>query len=218
MAKVRITLNWWTIVTPTYKNIHPRFKFNGHTYDVPNLKELAYSLIKEGANFERAIGDSSLDWFNGIPTITVGTSGSTVIPKIILLQKDHMINSALATGAFFKMGAGTKALHCLPSNFIAGKMMLVRAMFLGWDLHCSQPASTPMIPAGNYYDFCAMVPLQVQNSLPALNQIGTLIVGGAPLSPELRSRVGGLKTKIYETYGMTETVSHIAVKELTNNV
>src|SRR5690606_17651977 len=107
-------------MTSAYNTIHSRFKFNGHTYDVPNLKELAFSLVKEGVDFERAIGDFLLDWFNGLPTIAVGTSGSTGIPKTILVQKEHMINSALAIGAFFKMVPGTKALHCLPSNFIAG--------------------------------------------------------------------------------------------------
>src|SRR5690554_815659 len=205
-------------MTPTYKNIHSRFKFNGHSYDVRNLRELAYSLIKEGADFERAIGDFLLDWFNGLSTLTIGTSGSTGTPKIIIVQKEHMINSALATGAFFKMGPGAKALHCLPSNFIVGKMMLVRVMFLGWDLYGIQPTSSPVIPAGSYYDFCAMVPLQVQNSLTSLHRIGTLIVGGAPLSPELRLRAGGGTTNIYETYGMTETVSHIAVKRIADNL
>ncbi|HUH46602.1 MAG TPA: AMP-binding protein [Arenibacter sp.] len=155
--------------------------------------------------------------FNDRPTLPIGTSGSTGKPKTIDVQKEHMINSALATGAFFKMGPGTKGLHCLPSNFIAGKMMLIRAMYLGWDLHCIRPTSIPLIPTGNHYDFCAMVPLQLQNSIPALGRIGTLIVGGAPLASELKSRLVGLKTKIYETYGMTETVSHIAVKEITTN-
>ena len=203
---------------PAYNTIHSQFKFNGHTYDVPNLKELAYSLVKEGEEYERFIGDFLLDWFNDLPTLALGTSGSTGNPKIINVQKEHMINSALATGTFFKMGPGSRALHCLPANFIAGKMMLVRAIFLGWDLHCIQPVSLPMIPIGSYYDFCAMVPLQVQNSLPILNRIGTLIVGGAPLTPELRRKVGRLETKAYETYGMTETVSHIAVKKIADKV
>jgi len=205
-------------MTSTYKNIHPQFKFNGNIYDVRDLKELAYSLVKEGEEFERAIGDFLLDWFNGLPILHIGTSGSTGNPKVIAVQKKQMINSAIATGTFFNMGPGTKALHCLPADFIAGKMMLVRAMFLGWDIHCIQPASSPMIPKGSYYDFCAMVPLQVQNSLPLLNRIGTLIVGGAPLSPELRLKVGKLETKVYETYGMTETVSHIAVKKIADNL
>lgn len=205
-------------VIPAYKNIHPQFRFNGHAYAVRDLKEIAYSLIKEGEEFERAIGDFLLDWFHNSPTLSIGTSGSTGNPKIIVVQKEHMINSALATGTFFKMGPGTKALHCLPSNFIAGKMMLVRAMFLGWDLHCIQPSSTPFIPTDTFYDFSAMVPLQVQHAVSTLNRIGTLIVGGAPLPSELRSKVVALKTKVYETYGMTETVSHIAVKEITGNL
>lgn len=187
-------------------------------YTVADLKELGYSLIKEGEEFERAIGDFLLDWFNDRPTLSLGTSGSTGDPKIIEVRKAHMINSALATGAFFKMGAGTRALLCLPSKFIAGKMMLVRAMFLGWDLHGIRPASAPLIPLGKDYDFCAMVPLQVQNSLSRLHRIGTLLVGGAPLPPELRSRLSGEAIRAYETYGMTETVSHIALREIDDNL
>lgn len=215
---MRIMLNRQMIMTPIYRDIHPQFKFNGYAYDVNNLRELAYSLVKEGEEYERAIGDFLLDWFSERPNLSIGTSGSTGTPKIITVQKVQMIDSALATGTFFDMGPGTKALHCLSADYIAGKMMLIRAMFLGWDIHFTQPVSSPIIPTGHYYDFCAMVPLQVQGSLHILNRIGTLIVGGAPLSPELRLKVGKLETKVYETYGMTETVSHIAVKRIADDL
>ncbi|MDX1362637.1 MAG: AMP-binding protein [Arenibacter latericius] len=196
----------------SYKFVHPRFKFNGKHYDFLELLELAYSLVKEGEEYEIAIGDFLLDWLDSSNTVYVSTSGSTGIPKIIPLQKKYMVNSALATGTFFKMQEGTKALHCLPTRFIAGKMMLVRAMVLGWDIHCVAPNSHPMEHAKGHYDFGAMVPLQVENSLTNISLIGTLIVGGAPMSGDLKSKLSCAFTKVYETYGMTETVTHIAAK------
>ena len=45
-----------------------------------------------------------------------------------------MVNSSIFTGDFFNLAPGDKALHCLPANFIAGKMMLVRAMILGLEI------------------------------------------------------------------------------------
>jgi len=71
--------------------------------------------------------------------VIVRTSGSTGDPKEVTLKKSHMLNSARATGIFFKLGENTRALLCLPANFIAGKMMLVRAMTMGWDLHVVAP-------------------------------------------------------------------------------
>ncbi|GGW32162.1 AMP-binding protein [Arenibacter certesii] len=198
----------------TYKFIHPKFKFNGNHYDYQELLELAYSLVKEGEDYEMAIGDFLLDWLDGSKTVHVSTSGSTGVPKIIPLQKNHMVNSALATGEFFKMKAGTKALHCLPTSFIAGKMMLVRAIVLGWDLQCVVPNSHPMDLAKGYYDFVAMVPLQVENSLTSIDQIDTLIVGGAPMSGKLISKMASISTVVFETYGMTETITHIAAKRI----
>ncbi|MBU2907396.1 AMP-binding protein [Arenibacter algicola] len=199
---------------PTFKNIHPKFKYNGIHYDFGVLKELAYSLVKEGQEYEKGIGNFLLDWLDDSDSLIVHTSGSTGVPKAIALKKEHMVNSALATGAFYKMGPGTKALQCLSADHIAGKMMLVRAMVLGWEIDMVEPSSHPLQFTTKHYDFVAMVPLQVQGSISHLNQIGTLIIGGAPISPELKSDLNKVDTRIFETYGMTETITHIAVKEL----
>ncbi|MCK0133482.1 AMP-binding protein [Arenibacter sp. S6351L] len=199
---------------PTFKNIHPKFKYNGIHYDFGVLKELAYSLVKEGQVYEKGIGNFLLDWLDDSDSLIVHTSGSTGVPKAIALKKEHIVNSALATGAFYKMGPGTKALQCLSADHIAGKMMLVRAMVLGWEIDMVEPSSHPLQFTTKHYDFVAMVPLQVQGSISHLNQIGTLIIGGAPISPELKSDLNKVDTRIFETYGMTETITHIAVKEL----
>ena len=204
-------------MNPNYKNIHPKYKFQEIHYDFEDLKELSYSLVKEGQEYEKAIGNFLMDWLDDSDSLEVHTSGSTGVPKTITLKKEHMVNSALATGAFFKMGPGTKALQCLATDHIAGKMMLVRAMVLGWEIDIVLPSSDPLQFTSKHYGFVAMVPLQVQGSISNLNQIDTLIIGGAPISPELKSGLNKVDTHIFETYGMTETITHIAVRELSKD-
>ncbi|WP_037349037.1 AMP-binding protein [Sediminibacter sp. Hel_I_10] len=201
-------------MTPTYDKIHLKFKLNGINYDHAELKEVAYSLVKEGEVYEKVVGDFLLDWLDEKPHVTVNTSGSTGLPKKILLQKQSMINSALVTGDYFELEPGNTALHCLPSRYIAGKMMLIRAMILGLELDLVSPSSNPAYDDEKVYDFCAMIPLQLKNSLGRLKHIKTLIVGGAPVPTPVKNQLSNVSAKVYETYGMTETLSHIAVKHL----
>lgn len=194
--------------------IHPEFRLNGLSCDRDALLEVGYSYIKEGEAFEGPIGDFLLDWLSDRPTIPVRTSGSTGMPKNISLTKKSMTASAIATADFLGLPAGSRALHCLSAQHIAGKMMLVRALVLGWSLELVSPSSSPLLETQKAYDFCAMVPLQLKNSLPHLDRIKTLIVGGAPLSQKDTIPLLRLKTRIYESYGMTETASHIALKQI----
>ncbi len=198
-----------------YKNIHNRFKLNGLHYDKNQLKQIAYSFIKEGDVYQKNIGDFLLDWFDENEFIDLQTSGTTGTPKIISLQKQAMVNSALSTGNFLGLEPSNKALHCLPTNFIAGKMMFVRAFILGLDIDFIEPNSHPLKNNKTRYDFVAMVPLQVQNSLDNLQNIKNLIVGGTKINQNLEKSLLNLKnTSIYETYGMTETVTHIAARRV----
>ncbi len=154
------------------------------------------------------------DWFSSYDFIEVKTSGSTGIPKVIRLKKEFMINSAKATGNFFNLAEKTTALLCLSTDYIAGKMMLVRAMVLGWEMDIIEPTST--IKIDKTYDFSAFVPLQLRNSLSEIHKIRTLIVGGGVVSNDLLEEIQNCKTDIFATYGMTETITHIAVKKLNN--
>lgn len=194
---------------------HTRFKLNGIYFSNNELKEVGNSLVKEGAPFEQGIGDFLMDWLSNKPTISVQTSGSTGKPKRIALRKEFMVNSAMATGDFFYLKAGTTALLCLPIEYIAAKMMLVRAMVLGLELDYVQASLSPLDSSSKTYDFCAMVPLQLENSLKQIHKIKKLIVGGAPMSPTLKQKVQYKRTQIFETYGMTETITHIAAKKIT---
>lgn len=196
--------------------LHSGFKLNGISLDANALQEAAYSFVKEGDVFEQHIGDFLFDWLSDSETISVQTSGSTGIPKKIVLQKKHMVNSALATGAFFKLSPGDSILHVLPCQFIAGKMMLVRAMVLGLNCYVLPPKSKLQIPENKTFSFAAMVPLQALNSLAKLGKIQTLIIGGGTISSELKQHLLDLNTACFETYGMTETCTHIALKRVTN--
>ncbi|GAA3606312.1 AMP-binding protein [Flavivirga amylovorans] len=203
-------------MTPKYNKVHNRFKLNGIQYIYEDLMEVAYSFVKEGMPYETYIGEFLLDWLDHDNFIVVNTSGSTGKPKPISINKQAMVNSAVATGDFFNLKPGDKALHCLPSSFVAGKMMLVRAIILGLELDLVEPTLQPGFNTKKHYDFCAMIPLQLQNSLNICDRIKTIIVGGASVSNSLKKKIQNLNSNIYETYGMTETVTHIAVKKINN--
>ncbi|MFK5983052.1 MAG: AMP-binding protein [Flavobacteriaceae bacterium] len=195
-------------------NIHPSFKLNGLNYEVNQLVEIAKDLEKSGVHYEINIGIFLQQWLNDNEFVLVKTSGSTGTPKEIQLSKQQMINSAKATGVFFKLPEKTTALLCLPSNFIAGKMMLVRAMVLGWDLHIVAPEKDAITQYDNDYDFVAMVPYQVHHSLKSLDKIKKLIIGGGAISEKLNQELQDVNTEVFATYGMTETITHIAVRRI----
>ena len=199
-----------------YRVIHPQFRLNGIAFSFDDLKEVGYCLIKEGLPFEIAIGNFLIDWVNDDAFVYVKTSGSTGSPKQIKLEKQHMVNSAMATGSFFNLKSGDSALLCLPTEFIAGKMMLVRAMVLGLKLDYVAPNSKPLENNSKVYDFSAMIPLQLENSITHIKSIKKLIVGGAKISSHLIGKVQDKSTAVFVTYGMTETITHIAVKEIHN--
>ena len=189
---------------------HKAFKLQGKSFDSSE------ELIEFSETISVGIGDFLNKWFNDVPYIEVNTSGSTGNPKVIQLQKEHMIQSAKATGAFFNLFENTTALLCMSPNYIAGKMMLVRTLTLGWQLDVIEPTSNPLEYTSKAYDFAAMVPLQLHNSLTKIHKIKKLIVGGGVVSTELLGEIQNIRTEVFATYGMTETITHIAVKKLNN--
>lgn len=200
---------------PHYKSIHNRFKINNFHFDKEALYQLAYTLIKEGEEHEKNLGSFLLDWLDDKETIQLTTSGTTGTPKVITIKKQSMVHSAIATGNYFNLHPQDKALLCLPARYIAGKMMIVRSMMLGLELDIMVPTShlDDLLPH-KIYDFVAIVPLQAENSLEKLHQFKKIIIGGAKVSDDLASKLKEIKSDIYETYGMTETITHIAAKKI----
>ncbi len=172
-------------------------------------------------DYEQKVVDFCQKWIAGKDKFIIKTSGSTGEPKPIVLTRKQMISSAKITGETFNLKVGDRALVCLNVEYIAGIMMLVRGMELGLKLTVVKPSGNPLKNLEYaVFDFIAFVPLQLQNlledekNLEILNKTKAIIVGGAAVNEVLENELQILKTSVYGTYGMTETVSHIAIKRL----
>jgi O-succinylbenzoic acid--CoA ligase len=192
--------------------IHPDFKLNGRSFTYIELLAEALYLKENGLLFEKKIGKFLLEWLNNEMFVIVQTSGSTGKPKQILVEKSSMIASAKATGSFFKLQPKNTALLCLSADYIAGKMMLVRAIILGLHLDTIDPTSKPL--STKKYNFIAMVPMQVQKSLSKLHLVDIVLIGGTKVSYSLSESILKTNCNAFESYGMTETISHIAIKKI----
>ena len=147
------------------------------------------SLFPEN-EFQEKVISFLQEWFSDSETVSVQSSGSTGKPKIFEVEKRRMLNSAKMTCDFLGLKEGNTALLCLPVQYISGKMMLVRAIERKLKIIISEPSSAPEIPQN--IDFCAMTPLQVQNSLNRIHLIKNLIIGGATVSENLKSQISSI--------------------------
>jgi O-succinylbenzoic acid--CoA ligase len=157
-------------------------------------------------------------WNSPAATIEITTSGSTGAPKVISMPKELMRSSARLTAEYFGLGSGASVLLALPSAYIAGKMVIVRALTNNWQLWMTEPAANPLKELDRDMDFASFTPMQMQAILDEnpeqLKRIAKILVGGAEIKPQLASRIAEVHGACFETYGMTETVSHVAVKKV----
>ena len=159
-------------------------------------------------------------WNDTSDVIEVHTSGSTGKPKMLLVEKQRMVNSARITCDFLGLKEGDTALLCMPLDYIAGKMVVVRSLVSHLHLISVMPSSHPLKDVTQPIDFAAMVPLQVYSSMqePAererLMSIRHLIIGGGAIDDSLESQLQQFPNAVWSTYGMTETLSHIALRRI----
>lgn len=163
------------------------------------------------------------EWLSGKPVFTLHTSGSTGAPKPVQLTRSQMAASARLTGETFGLQPGDVALCCLNVAYVAVVMMLVRALELGLNLTVVEPAANPLpgLPDTDRFGFCAFVPLQMQvvlektpERLPQFDATKAILLGGAAVSGSLEEKLQALTAPVFSTYGMTETVSHVAIRRL----
>ena len=173
-------------------------------YDDTSRKEEVTSFIKS--------------WGNDEKVIAIYTSGSTGKPKNIELAKEKIQISARKTLEYFKIEKGSSALLCLSLETIAGKMMLVRSLIGGLKLHVVTVSTNPILTLKTPIDFVALVPMQleaaVDTAFEKLKSIKTILVGGAPVSEELIQKLKDKKITVFQSYGMTETISHVAIRKI----
>lgn len=189
----------------------------GITYTPKELFEISGKIILNPAEpeWKRDIFDFILDWMDDRDFVEVKTSGTTGDPKTIKLSKKRMIASAKLTGEYFDLLPENRILLSLPAKYIAGKMMIVRAIVLGLDLHFVSPSSGFWKEINSNFDFVAVVPLQIKTLLkhPAkANYFKTILIGGAALDTALENELQQLSAAIFHSYGMTETITHVAIR------
>lgn len=174
----------------------------------------------------RSVYDFAKAWLQGQKTFLLTTSGSTGSPKEIVLSREQMIASAHLTGQALDLPQGTRALVCLNVSYIAGIMMVVRGLELDWQLTIVNPGSNPLlnVPETVHFDFVALVPIQLSAILQdvqtrgRVGDLGKILLGGAPVSEALLRTIRALAVPIYQSYGMTETVSHVALRRLNGDL
>ena len=200
--------------------MQPSIHLLGKSFSTEEIK--SYKAAGDEPPFAMAATHFMQEWLNGANTFKQKTSGSTGIPKVITLAREQMKASAKATMKTLGLKPGNKALLCINPDFIGGKMMMVRALEGKFDLSIIPPTSDPSVhlPGHDAFDFAALVPLQVKSLLETekgrkqLNAIKKIIIGGAAIDQSMEEKLQNITSEVYNTYGMTETVSHIALKKL----
>lgn len=170
---------------------------------------------KKQAEWEKTWFDFLKEWYNETDFIEVNTSGSTGKPKTIRLKKSFIAASAQRTINFFKLKENDRVLHCLPAKYIAGKLMIVRALIGNLDLHVVNPSSNFHFLKLEHFKFAAMVSNQVIKILDhGIENLESLLIGGSAVPDSLIDRLRDIPTECYSSYAMTETATHIALQKL----
>jgi o-succinylbenzoate---CoA ligase len=185
------------------------------------LNDILNSTSEPRSAFEQHAFDFIVRWHSRADEFILQTSGSTGTPKTIRIRRTQMIASAAATAQALDLKRGDTAFICLDPKFIAGQMMFVRSFNTGLRIIATDPTSNPLaaLDEKRKIDFTAVVPLQLDGMLLSpqrerLNNIGKIIVGGSAVSPEIIHRLDAYPCTVFATYGMTETISHIALRLL----
>lgn len=204
------------------------FHLNGQPFTNQTLKQFAAQQLQTNLpQWEQDLYTFIIEWLNDGSEITVHTSGSTGKPKALKLNKQQVRNSALMTDQYLGLGADSTALLSLSANYIAGKMMIVRAIENGWHLWAVEPSNNPLegFDSQIALQLVAWVPSQLKAMLDKkdialtsrIKAIDNIILGGSPVLPKLAEKLKAFPNKVFETFGMTETISHIAMRRLSGN-
>jgi O-succinylbenzoic acid--CoA ligase len=168
-----------------------------------------------GIDMQEAYAAIEMEW-NTSETISFQTSGSTGVPKTITFSKEQVKRSAERTAQFFNLKESAEVFCALPPIYVAGKMMALRSLILNWNLTWQTPSSSPRVEKN--FDFAAFTSQQVSSMLESssnsLNEIKHLLLGGGPLSERAQVLLKKVSSEVWEGYGMTETLTHVAMRKV----
>ena len=155
-------------------------------------------------------------WVNGNTNFQLQTSGSTGTPKTVRISREQIVASVVATSNFLSLSQSQRALICLDPNFVASIMMAARCLVNDIDCLLVRPSADPLKSIDEKIDFASFVPFQIykmmeNKTITQLDKIENILIGGAPLTQSGFEALATINTNIFVTYGMTETVSHIAL-------
>jgi len=202
-----------------FMNFKKPITIEGHIFTPEDIFSNKPEQIFPGRNI-KSLQDFLKQWYSDSLYIEIQTSGSTGKPKTIKVSKIQMLNSASATCKYFNLNEGDKILLCLSLDYIAGKMMVVRAIHSGLNLYYTIPDGNPLKNTDQDFKFISMVPIQVYNTLQNHNETANLskssilLIGGSALNNELEEQLKNLPIETYVSYGMAETLSHIALRKI----
>lgn len=178
--------------------------------------------INAETTWQKEIVDFVESWCSSATSFAIHTSGSTGTPKVVEHLRDELIQSALRTNHFFKLDHTSVFFLCIPVQHVGGRVMLVRAMLAKAKLICVAPSANPLqyIERNEPITFAAFTPMQCfemlkdQESAILFSSIQQVIIGGGKISDALLALLREQPNAVYETFGMTETVSHIALRKI----
>ena len=194
-------------------------------FKIENLGELKHNELK---SWSQSSLDKSLpdwitkihnflrDWFSDNTHIKLQTSGTVAEKTYFLRAKKYLQFSAEESLSILNIPNKAKTLLCLPANYIAAQLMLIRALIGNLHLHCIAPDAKPLEKCKDGFDFAAMVPYQLCNALKNIKNIRCLLIGGGFLSHSIKKKIQTSESNIYETFGMAETLTHIALRRITD--
>jgi O-succinylbenzoic acid--CoA ligase len=188
------------------------------------INDIVNRTVAANSDFEQKTFDFISDWVQEKESFVQNTSGSTGDPKQIIITRKQMTASAKMSIEALTLRRGYNALLCISPDYIGGKMMLVRSLVAGMKIIACTPSSNPLakLAPNQHIDFAAMVPYQIHEVIRSdsafkFNEIKAVIIGGAAVDSETIEKLQGYRCVFYSTYGMTETVSHIALRQLNEN-
>lgn len=187
------------------------------------IRNIVGGTAPANSDFEKHTFTFIQSWFAGQEEFLLHTSGSTGAPKPVRLMRSQLTASAELTRKALDLRPGDHALVCLDTRYIAGQMMLVRCFVTGMKIVAVEPQANPLsaVDKNSSIDFAAFVPYHVYHILASgdtyrMSSIRNVIIGGAPLSGDATGTLSGFPSHVYLTYGMTETISHMALQRLDN--